>query len=144
MKTKDLRIGNYLLDNQNRLCQVEDIHIHGFAAPAINGPMTSMPNKPIPLSEDYAVKLGFEKREIKWQDNSVSENAYVKFKYLLSFTKDGVALSRFMTPGNSKIEPIYIASIETVHHLQNLWQALTGEDLTINSPRQATEAKPLL
>ncbi len=72
IKANELRIGNYLYDREGRLCKVglittdRDSHPRGFEAPAIKGGMTALPNKPILLTEEWLLKLGFELLKGKW------------------------------------------------------------------------------
>lgn len=75
--------------------------------------------KPIQLTEDILVKLGFEKtanpRELKYGDYSIlllNEIRFVIYNYMEN-------------PPSVKVS--------TVHQLQNLFFALTGEELTFKN-----------
>ena len=110
----ELRIGNYLFDRNNRLCQVKELG-ESITAPAIKGARTSLPNKPIPLSEDILVKLGFEKtanpRELKYGGYSILLLNEIRF----------VICNYMENPPSVKVS--------TVHQLQNLFFILSGEEL---------------
>jgi hypothetical protein len=70
-------------------------------------------HKPIPLTEEWLLKFGFEKRESG------------------HFIKDGIVLYPIRDlyfRGNLFIK----ADIKNVHQLQNLYFALTGKELTIS------------
>lgn len=119
VESTELRLGNYLQDRSGRLCRVEridnnkeDVYAQGFRAPAIKGGMTSIPNSPIPLTEEWLLKLGF-------QDTAAWPDVYVK---------DGVAV--IMELG----KPKYFGSPSTlplnyVHQLQNFYFAINGKEL---------------
>lgn len=65
MNTSDLRIGNYLMDNAGRLCQVDKIENKKFYAPAIHGAITTVKpaQRPILLKSDWLTELGFKKMD---------------------------------------------------------------------------------
>lgn len=121
MEAKELRIGNILIDRENRLCKVEELSKGEFRAPAIYGGLTSLPNSPIPLTEEWLVKFGFEK-VIGWDD--------MEFWRRPDWRKCGFSLLKqlqgYEDDGYGKILPY-------VHSLQNLYFALTGEELTIKN-----------
>lgn len=112
LQVHELRIGNLLHDNKDRLCQVEEIFKHKFKAPAIFGAITSLPNKPIPLTEEWLVSFGL-----------IKDNGY-PYKFLSGFIKirNGIHFYKY-----------YDLDIELkhVHTLQNLYFALTNQELKI-------------
>jgi hypothetical protein len=116
LKSTELRVGNLLHDNQDRLCKVEDIYPHHYSAPAINGPITSMPNKPIPLTEEWILKFGFNPNAKKdW------------------WSREGITLGWITTDQNFEFEynrTRLPTQLKYVHQLQNLFQSLTGSELT--------------
>lgn len=71
--------------------------------------------KPIPLTEEWLLKLGFKKNE---------ENGYFEF-------------DRFIVAYNDLVDSFYLCDIdvfvkiETVHHLQNLYFAIRNKELTL-------------
>jgi hypothetical protein len=118
MKTSELRIGNYVKGALGELCVVTQIsssinselvgykEIHNLMSWGQNG------QQPIPLTEEWLLKLGFLGKELI-TDNLIfvklSNSIYVK--------------------GMSGA--IHAKSVEYVHQLQNLYFALTGEELTL-------------
>ena len=105
MKANELRIGNYVNDSI------------GLITIGLNGNIKfADAYHPIPLTEEWLVKFGFEKTT-KW--NNVQH-----------------------TKGILQIRNLYILfvkgrnqswiNLKHVHQLQNLYFALTGEELTIN------------
>ena len=113
LKVTELRLGNYLFDRNNRLCQVKELG-ESIKAPAIKGARTSLPNKPIPLTEDILLRLGFVKKEIGYSKFTEMDQCF-----LISFGK------------HTSVNGIkFNNEIKTVHQLQNLFFALTGEELT--------------
>jgi hypothetical protein len=78
---------------------------------------------PIPLNEEWLLKMGFEK------SNTFSPISYKKRRHKAAFwirkwkTEDYFRFDRYYS--NAPI-------VKYVHQLQNLYFALTGEELTIN------------
>ena len=114
MKAEELRIGNYLLETKqvdydependyypDRVIRVGK-HLFQFEDEDI---------KPIPLTEEWLVKFGFEKNESRWIFKEIEITSWFTFRF-------------------SK-EPLKVQEIDYVHQLQNLYFALTNEELTI-------------
>ncbi|AQW91321.1 hypothetical protein [Elizabethkingia anophelis] len=118
MEGKELRIGNYLHDRNGNLCKVIELRQDGIYAPAINEAITGLPNKPIEITEDWLLNFGFKLRSDI--DGENYEKSGVKILILRS---DNI---HFFF-GNPNTKEKY------VHELQNLFYALTGEELTIKS-----------
>ena len=126
MKANELRIGNWL-NHFNDTVIVQSIK-HDPAYYLIwcvkdNG-YTSVANRVdgfdgIPLTEDWLVKFGFELTEDSWF-------------YSLDFDKTKETFKIFPTT-NDKFHTLgldqFNMNIEYVHQLQNLYFALTGEEL---------------
>jgi len=127
MNVKELRIGNLIeiSDYSDVIFEIEEIEYSNYKidyrvlAKGYNGDWV---NKdwvnnvesviPIPLTNDWMIKFGFEL--FPW--------GFVKNKLRISF--------------NSKTEFRYISDnisiqIKSVHQLQNLYFALTGDELTL-------------
>lgn len=135
MKAEELRIGNWVINPvpfQHR--QIDHLDIRDLAESRLNFPF-----EPIPLTEEWLLKFGFEKRPAKkkrGEDNfhqpcttfdlddltfeNTSEN-----KFILSLVND--CNSDFYCDQS----PTTLDHIKYVHQLQNLYFALTGEELTI-------------
>lgn len=107
MEAKDLRIGNYVYNN-GRLDQIKDGHDIDHVR---NNP--NYPHNPIPLTEEWLLKFGFEKLEGRddtffFQLNNVQ---------ITDYNVSGYDYDSF--------------NIKHVHQLQNLYSALTNEELKI-------------
>ena len=76
--------------------------------------------KPIPLTEEWFLKFGFQFDTIDWQfpKNSVYFIGWYAGKWRLGTHSDGVLKETYF---------------EYVHQLQNLYFALTGEELNIKN-----------
>lgn len=119
MQAKDFRIGNYLQDRQERLCKVERIEVDGILAPAIVGGQTSLPVKPILLTEDLLLKLG-------WIWN-IEANSFENNDVRMNLKYESISGSYTMY--NYIIKALIAKRIFYVHQLQNLYFALTGMEL---------------
>jgi len=85
--------------------------------------------EPIPLTEEWLLKFGFENK-----GHGFSDNIYYKQEELLNWghrvimSNTGIVLQHgFMNQWSE------LTSVEYVHQLQNLFHALTGEELTIKT-----------
>ena len=123
MEAKELRIWN-LVERTNKQTK-EKLTLELTASCILdiscNGVLSSFNYEPIPLTEEWLLKFGFETKGInrpkwtKWKVDLIEDE-----KGIFSFDE-----SR-----------IYI-DIEFVHQLQNLYFALTGEELELI--KEATE-----
>jgi hypothetical protein len=130
MDAKELRIGNWVHHNDNWSYKQPDIDFKEFDWQwddrdwyALGECTLDMDDVyPIPLTEEWLLKFGFEKRDGK----------YYLSRYLI---KEGI--SQFFDNGmsfritTSNTESTHAASIKSVHQLQNLYFALTNTELTI-------------
>lgn len=115
LKATELRIGNYVSCQNWSPYRIEAVDIHHchYHPEAY---------KPIPLTEDILVKLGFE------IDSVDRPRLYADYKVINPITKDymielkNVGKGWFYRNGYFKID--------YVHQLQNLYFALCGEELT--------------
>jgi len=116
MKSKDLRIGNYVFNAAfDGHCQVEAVDLIAMVQWEVTG--TEAPFiEPLPLTEDWLLRFGFS-----------FDGSY--YKNMLSI--------RIKEPndqfGNVWISTQFVSSllITEVHQLQNLYFALTGTELTL-------------
>ena len=119
MKATELRLGNYV-DLFGKLAYItkSDFSETDYGIAIESG-------KPIPITEEWLVKLGFKRKE-----KIVNEDVYIKGSlgifpdyhivvYYVDTCKDG-----------SHTIPI---TLKYVHQLQNLYFALTGEELELNT-----------
>ena len=111
MKARDLRIGNWLITTMARNeYQVLPCHLGDEDEECL------LESEPIPLTEEWLVRFGFEYTEIH-----EGFNQYRKDLLNLSITPNGFEI--FLT--------FKWINIKHVHQLQNLYFALTGEELTL-------------
>ena len=131
-----LRIGNYVHDKHYRLMSVLTIDSRvGYSNHYKDAFGTSQGGmiKPIPLTEDWLVKFGFE--EIVFDSE---ETGYgVEYEISISHGSKMVVYDD-MSFGieNNELDTHWLSldfdKFSGVHQLQNLYFALTGEELEIN------------
>ena len=115
MKANELRIGNYVNYNEDPFVikMIRDREYNDFI--------------PIPLTEEWLLKFGFE---LQYGFGGIRR--YYKDRYLIE-----KGISQFFDNGMSfritinNTESTHANSIKYVHQLQNLYFALTGEELEI-------------
>lgn len=125
MKSNELRIGNYLHDRNDNLCKVIELRADGIYAPAVDLAITGLPNKPIELTEKWLLKLGFRK-ELESDSAIFYENDFLSINTYKGYNSTFLKRNRLLNQQDYSIN-----NIEYVHHLQNLYFVLTGEELTI-------------
>jgi hypothetical protein len=117
MEASELRIGsNYKLRKTTSID--ENIITLSFQDIKVNGGNICNLIEPIPLTEEWLLKLGFDRGsdimgECYFINEKIEFVIYIEDEWLCYYT------------GSLMLE------IETVHQLQNLYFALTGEELTI-------------
>lgn len=120
MKANELRLGT-LLDVNGQTVKVLSIDEDGFMCEPINNEEVNheagdvVEKKPIPLTEEWLLKFGFKKWSNKkmWTQGKITIY-YMKRKECFGYGKSFLELK-----------------VNYVHQLQNIFQALTGEELTI-------------
>lgn len=135
IEPNELRIGNFLCDAKERFCIVEKIELRKkdyeedqlFRAPAFKGGITSLPNKPIIITESWLVDLGFEDQG----DEHTSRWCHVD-EDLFGFEENVLDMS------NGQWAHFWDGSFTNspcryVHQLQNLFFALTGKELKLQN-----------
>ena len=128
IKANELRIGNYLIDSNSRLCVVDTLSkdIIDCGIFAVHDCITTFPIQPIPLTEEWLLKFGFEKAK---QDNENFLQLKLKARIFIRFIDyDCNNLDIFQ---DGKILSFQSGIIKHVHQLQNLYFALTGEELNL-------------
>lgn len=120
MKANELRIGNYVSVN-DLIVSVNRIEVGKFWA-THNDLLffQGIDTKPIPLTEEWLLKLGFEKKLIQYN------NFYCRCKWTIEVNADEYSVYNQYDR--------YLNTIKYVHQLQNLYFDLTGEELTIVQP----------
>ena len=125
MNNKELRIGNWVITNKGE--QVLDVlcdSINTFQCAGI--PYDEV--FPIPLTEKWLIKFGFEKQEVEAKGlDTWNEWSLDRFE-LSSRGTEGVAKNEFTF---IVYETGLTIKIKYVHQLQNLYFALTGKELII-------------
>jgi hypothetical protein len=140
MNAKELRIGNFVFNN-NKVIEIENIYddavnVLFFAGGWGDYGYVSDDNKisnlnPIPITEEWLLKFGFnnvsDNFSKSFQKNGFrvslgSDNAWYREEYLFN---EGIEEKDWM--GAEGID------IETIHQLQNLYFALTGEELSLTN-----------
>jgi len=121
MKASELRIGNLILGARGYV-KVSAILESGLIRIEGNSSFFGVEGSepcllPIPLTEEWLVKFGFELNDSSWE---IDNGKYVDLQHW------GDGDYRHVSNRGC-----CIAIIETVSQLQNLYFALTGEELTI-------------
>jgi hypothetical protein len=116
MKATELRIGNYV-NNKERLDVVTCLEYVTFEdITNVRGQYYEVfIPEPIPLTEEWLLKFGFESDEIEWWNGILS----------IGICKEGL---RYLP--TEKINFRVGIVLQYVHQLQNLYFALTNEELT--------------
>jgi len=116
MKANELRIGNYIYE-YNKPFKVTHFTIGSFARSSskYNGGRRDL--KPIPLTEEWLLKFGFESS----QDYYIKPNSGL----MIGVTLDGQLYSHF----DSDYPLLLNHKIKYVHQLQNLYFAFTNTEL---------------
>ena len=113
MTARELRIGNYVYDTKS---EVNIINLEALTY-ICKEPLNQV--KPIPLTEEWLLRFGFiecsDNGELKGNDRF----------FINSKLKGSIGLSPKFTYSLTGTRLYY------VHQLQNLYYALTGEELTI-------------
>lgn len=122
MKAEELRIGNYVFDFDGKAKQIHETATYpkdyGFEdVVKIEGVCLLISEiEPIPLTEEWLLSFGF----VFYDD---FDSWILNYKHLM---KEFIIRSDFIV---SDME--FVPNIKYVHKLQNLYFALTGEELTI-------------
>ena len=126
MKANELRIGNWVdWDNKTIRSQVKGIHPSGKYAHLENGWVDLIRCDSIPLTEEWLVKFGF------YEYDRMGNNIFFSFKEIESFNFNlclyfyELRVNFYGLPWDKSIK------IYQVHQLQNLYFALTGEELQL-------------
>jgi hypothetical protein len=136
MKSNELRIGNICVDLHGYVCKIISIEAGNYQArkmiplmmhPVFQGPDAIEAIKPIPLTEEWLVKFGFDiKTDLDigrhcYENDIGKYNDSKHFEYIISSGDDSHGGWWY-----------YTKEIEYVHQLQNLYFALTGEELILS------------
>lgn len=115
MDLKELRMGNLIVDVTG--------HVYTVNVDLFKNMEVNKWGEPIPLTEDWLIKFGFEKDKRGlyspkgcWHKYEFHKSRHVEFGILS------------LQPGEN--EPLVFARLYYVHQLQNLHYALAGEELS--------------
>ena len=136
LNKNEYRIGNLVQDAKGNPCKVEEISPdHGVKA--YSGMITKLPLSPIPLTEEWLLKFGFEGDENQYDiglSNGDGVDLSVEFAYGTTCLKRKYVEDWLIEKYKhlNKVEDFcYIKHPKYVHELQNLYFSLTGEELNI-------------
>ena len=115
IKASDLRIGNWVSYlGENVVCDINTIWaISNYVPPTIM-------YQPIPLTEEWLLRLGFEKVEYPIED------LVIPYYEKGCISIEGIDFDIELFNGEK-------LNIDYVHQIQNIYYALHGEELTINN-----------
>mgnify|MGYP000899231752 CR=1 FL=1 len=135
MKANELRIGNYAIFGNNANSTTEEIVAinntdwfgegkkYWLETKNLEGELLN-DFQPIPLTEEWLLKLGFER----------TYNSQFRLKYDLPCDFIGFDISKTEEKSMEGFRYFgHYIKIKYVHQLQNLYFALTGQELTINN-----------
>lgn len=116
MKANELRIGNFIRSKQTGY-DVRFVSFYGLC----NIENNPDEYEPIPLTGEILKKCGFESEHITYHYILIGDDALHVYYNNSGLHRYGV-----------KYKYAYLTEIEYLHQLQNLYFALTGEELTVN------------
>lgn len=106
-----------------------------------------LPHKPIPLTEEWPEKFGFEKQELKqWKGNGADYQPETSRTQIQSYVRNGVSINYKIWQYRKNEDDEWISEhsvfigyneaelyipLDFVHQLQNAIHALTGEELKL-------------
>jgi len=123
LKSSELRIGNFIENTDSQMASYMVVN-----ADVIKQNEHSMyaSLEPIPLTKEWLLKFGFKHQYKTIEDQDFFEIIIdCNFKLYVSLNKMKVSICKKYV-GN-----VYSKKIDYVHQLQNLYFALTGEELTL-------------
>jgi hypothetical protein len=115
MNAKELRLGNYLQGEDGQVHIVESLNSYGGEEINEGGP--DVYYEPIPLSQEWLLKFGFKDHRILLPGDGELE---IRLK--------GTTFHIWPSDGQTESHN-YRNIVEFVHQLQNLYFAITGEEL---------------
>ena len=130
MEARELRIGNWVFDSNNSI----EREIQNIFTPQELWEIEELKAmQPIPLTEEWLLKFGFESYSTHVNYNELQIKNKKPNKHIV--VRLGIQNKYFSVFNHSECdftELQFIRQLDFVHQLQNLYFALTGEELTIN------------
>ena len=126
MKASEIRVGNWATNSIGEEYQITPATILHLS-------VDSATVNPIPLTEEWLLKFGFKHgatskhRFIVFRIGATSES-YIYCNDVKDGLDIGICIDEFDETGLSTP----VGHVKYVHQLQNLYQALTGEELTLS------------
>jgi hypothetical protein len=149
MKATELRIGNYVhidypLGEDGKLIKISPFHLTEMLQCEIAE--TKHNYIPIPLTEEWLLKFGFEKEESK--PSTKHHNYFSKYisdyKYCFTYAEFREDFGVYIEytdssdPNDDGIKYPFCFGIKYVHQLQNLFYSLTGTELSLAKNKTET------
>jgi hypothetical protein len=132
MESKELRIGNLLLDNDKIICEVKEIRENYILTNSLDNFKTLVAQiglyEPIPLTEEWLLRFGF----VECLDNYILD---ISQRISLVYFDRNECQFSIIQDVNNEIA-LKFGAVKYVHQLQNLYFALTGEELTTQELNQ--------
>jgi ribosomal protein L33 len=137
MEVSELRIGNYIYKRSNRNEPLK-VDIQLFTT------VCRMPTfyKPVPISEEWLLKLGFIKSDEDLFELSLPTDRSQELFVFEIWTRieTGMVINIGVTQGSHPDQTdVGLNHIKYVHQLQNLYFAITGEELEV---KESTPGEP--
>ncbi len=135
LEVQDLRIGNWIIEpgqDEGKPFQIFSIY-HEDKNNKVNGlPIALM--QPIPLTEDWLIRFGFEKRFNNDDCNLFDLIGYKEMSLTgLNRGQGFFTLADFTGKNGWYLDLQTRTTLTHVHQLQNLYFAISGEELTIKA-----------
>ena len=125
MKASELRLGNLFIEEHSDKI-IEVIGLEKIKITFSGLFLDKWQAKPIPLTEEWLLKFGFEKENSLYV---IDKDKYHTFSILVG----GISFPFIKSNDKAIRENFSFYGIKYVHQLQNLYFALTGEELIINN-----------
>lgn len=124
--SKELRIANWIHDGYNEIRINGDAIAHLYQSERPLSNIDPPPWKPVPLTEEWLLKFGFEKPAIHYLKLAIGDHRE-DLQSSLQIAFSGCGYVQVCRAGINA----YSAKAEYVHQLQNLYFALTGKELEL-------------